>query len=53
MWVGGPGRGGCASCRMSASREALIAISAAQIHGGGPMEVQFKNIRIKELASAK
>jgi hypothetical protein len=28
-------------------------IFAAQIHAGGPMEVQFKNIRIKELSSAK
>jgi len=28
-------------------------IFAAQVHAGGPMEVQFKNIRIKELPSAK
>jgi hypothetical protein len=28
-------------------------IFATQIHSGGPMEVQFKNIRIKELSSAK
>jgi hypothetical protein len=28
-------------------------IFAVQIHGGGPMEVQFKNIRLKEVKEAK
>jgi hypothetical protein len=28
-------------------------IFATQIHGGGPMEVQFRNIRIKEIKEAK
>jgi hypothetical protein len=32
---------------------ARTGIFAVQIHAGGPMEVQFKNIRIKELSSAK
>ena len=28
------------------AREGII---ATQVHGGGPMEAQFRNIRIKEL----
>jgi len=32
---------------------ARTGVIAVQIHGGGPMEVQLMNIRIKELASAK
>jgi len=28
-------------------------IIAPQIHGGGPMEVQFKNLRLKEIKEAK
>jgi len=32
------------------ARDGIIAV---QIHGGGPMEVQFKSIRIKEVKEAK
>jgi len=32
-----------------AAKIARSGVIAVQIHGGGPMEVQFKNIRIKEL----
>jgi len=32
------------------AREGILAV---QIHAGGPMEVQFKNIRIKEVKEAK
>ncbi|HET6442376.1 MAG TPA: DUF1080 domain-containing protein [Phycisphaerae bacterium] len=32
---------------------ARTGVIAVQIHGGGPMEVQFKNIRIRELAIAE